>query len=469
MIDAVPLDAPKHPQDRQTWWGVRFLKKLYVQVIVAVIIGTLLGHFEPQFAQQLKPLGDVFIRAIKVVVTPIIFLTIVVGIATMGDMRRIASVGVKALIYFEVASTIALVIGMVVGNIWTVGAGINADPATLDSAAVAGYVTSAKSMTLVEFLVNIIPSTFVEPFVKGEILPVLFVAVLFGLALCKFGDKVKPFVGMLEQASAGLFGMVGIIMRFAPLGALGAMAFTIGKYGLGTLLNLGELVLAVYLVSILFVVIVLGGFLKLAGFSLWRVLSYFKDEILVVFAATSAETMIPRSIQKLERLGVKKDVVGLVMPTGFSFNMDGTAIYMTMATLFIAHATNIELSIGQQLTILFIMLFTSKGAAGVTGGGFIALAATIPTIGVLPVAGLTLLIGVDRFMAEIRAATNLTSNIIATLVVGRWVGAVDMAQANDMLARGPEADAVAEREQADEQPVRPVEQLRPVPANVATA
>jgi Na+/H+-dicarboxylate symporter len=433
MAGELPLDLDHAPQRS---FAVRWLSKLYVQVIIGVLIGTAVGFFEPQIAVALKPLGDVFIRAIKAIVTPIIFLTIVVGIATIGDMRKVASIGIKAIIYFEVASTIALLIGLAVGNLWPVGRGINADPATLDAGAVSTFVNKAHDVTLTDFFINIIPQTFLSPFVSGEILPVLFIAVLFGLALCKLGEKAKPFISLLETASYALFGMVNIIMRFAPLGAAGAMAFTIGKYGLGSLLELGQLVLAVYVVSILFVVLVLGSFLRLAGFSLWKVLSYFKDEILVVFAATSAETMIPRSMAKLEHLGVRKEVIGLVMPTGFSFNMDGTAIYMTMATLFIAHATNTELTLAHQLTILLIMLFTSKGAAGVTGGGFIALAATMPAIGVLPVAGLALLVGVDRFMAEIRAATNLTSNIIATLVVGRWVGAVDNERARSVLESG---------------------------------
>jgi len=429
---------------------LHWLSKLYVQVIIGVLIGTTIGYFEPQIAVAMKPLGDVFIRAIKAIVTPIIFLTIVVGIATIGDMRKVASIGVKAIIYFEVASTIALLIGLAVGNIWPVGRGINADPATLDAGAVSTFVQKSHDVTLVDFFINIIPQTFLSPFVSGEILPVLFVAVLFGLALCKIGDKAKPLISLLETASYALFGMVNIIMRFAPLGAAGAMAFTIGKYGLGSLLELGQLVLVVYVVSILFVVIVLGAFLRIAGFSLWKVLSYFKDEILVVFAATSAETMIPRSMAKLEHLGVRKEVIGLVMPTGFSFNMDGTAIYMTMATLFIAHATNTELTLWHQLTILLIMLFTSKGAAGVTGGGFIALAATLPSIGVLPVAGLALLVGVDRFMAEIRAATNLTSNIIATLVVGRWVGAIDNERAQSILDSGEMPD---EKQRAETVPI----------------
>lgn len=413
-----------------------YLSKLYVQVILGVIIGVVIGFVEPQFAQQLKPLGDIFVRAIKVIVTPIIFLTIVVGIAAIGDMRKVANVGVKALIYFEVASTLALLIGMLVGNLWPVGRGINADPASFDSTAVSGYVAQGaeENHSLIDFLINMVPKTFVEPFVTGSILPVLFVAVLFGLGLCKMGDRAKPLVDILDMAAHGLFGMVNIIMRFAPFAAAGAMAFTIGKYGFSTLLGLGQLVLAVYVVSALFVIVVLGGFLRLAGFSLWRVLSYFKDELVIVFAATSAETMIPRSMQKLERLGVQKETVGLVMPTGFSFNMDGTAIYMTMAVLFLAHATNTELTMGHQLMILFIMLFTSKGAAGVSGGGFIALAATMPAIGVLPVASIALLIGVDRFMAEIRAATNLASNVIATLVIGAWTGSVDKDRARAILS-----------------------------------
>ena len=410
--------------------------KLYVQVLIGVVLGILLGYADPAFAASLKPLGDAFIKAIKVVITPIIFTTIVVGIATMGDMRRIAGVGLKALIYFEIVSTLALIIGMSVGNIWPIGAGINADPNAFDPKAVASYVSGAQSVNLADFLLNIIPTTFLDPFAKGEILQVLFVAVLFGLALCHFGERTKPLVSMLDQVSAGLFGMVRIIMYFAPIGAFGAMAFTIGKYGVRTLLDLGQLVLSVYLVCILFVAIVLGGALRLAGFKIRKVLGYFKDEILFVFAATSAETMIPRSMEKLEGLGCKKEVVGLVMPTGFSFNMDGTAIYMTMGVLFIAHATNIDLSPAQQFIILFVMLFTSKGAAGVTGGGFVALAATIPAIGILPVGGLALLIGVDRFMAEIRAATNLASNIIATLVVARWTDSVDHARAMRLLDGG---------------------------------
>ena len=413
-----------------------FYRKLYVQVLIAVALGAALGYLYPELSTSLKPYGDAFVRAIKVVVAPIIFTTIVVGIAKMGDIRRVANVGVKALIYFEVASTLALIIGMIVGNFWKVGVGLNADPAAFDTKAVEAYAKVAKNVTMSDFFLSMIPTSFVEPFVKGDIMLVLFIAVLMGTALALAQSRGKPIVSFLDSASVALFGMVRIIMYFAPIAALCAMAFTVGKYGLKTLLDLGQLVASVYIVSVLFVVIVLGAFLRISGFSIGRVLNYFKDEILFVFAATSAETMMPRSMQKLEKVGVSKEVVGLVMPGGFSFNMDGTAIYMTMAVLFLAHAFNVELSIWHQLTVLFVMLFTSKGAAGVTGGGFIALAATLPVVDAVPVAGIALLLGVDRFMAEIRAATNLTSNIIATLVVGRWVGAVDMNVANAELQAG---------------------------------
>ena len=413
-----------------------FYRKLYVQVLIAVALGAIIGYADPSLSLSLKPYGDAFVRAIRVVVAPIIFTTIAVGIAKMGDIRHVAKVGVKALIYFEVASTLALVIGMAVGNFWKVGVGLNADPAAFDPKAVEAYAKLAKDVTMSDFFLSMIPTSFVEPFVKGDIMPVLFIAVLVGLGLSLAQARGKPMVAFLESASVALFAMVRIIMQFAPVAALCAMAFTVGKYGLRTLLDLGQLVASVYVVSILFVVIVLGAFLRLSGFNIFRVLNYFKDEILFVFAATSAETMMPRSMQKLEKLGVSKEVVGLVMPGGFSLNMDGTAIYMTMAVLFLAHAFNVELSIGHQLSVLFVMLFTSKGAAGVTGGGFIALAATLPVLDAVPIAGLALLLGVDRFMAEIRAATNLTSNIIATLVVGRWVGGVDITTAMDELRTG---------------------------------
>jgi aerobic C4-dicarboxylate transport protein len=418
-------------------------RKLYVQVLIALAIGVVIGAFYPALGVELQPLASAFIKAIRAVVVPIIFTTVVSGIATIGDMRKVGRIGVRALIYFEVVSTAALLIGLAIANLYPFGAGMNVDPATLDAKPFAGDVGAAKSLTLVSFLINIIPANFVGAVASGDILPVLFAAVLFGLALCQMGERAQPLVKLIDLATQGLFGIVRVIMYAAPLAALGAIAFTVGKYGILALTPMAALVGGVYLVSILFVVVVLGGLLQLAGLNLWRVLAYFKDEIIVVFCATSAETMIPRSLAKLEALGCPKEVAGLVVPAGFSFNTDGTAIYMSMAVLFIAHATNIELGFLQQLTILFVMLFTSKGAAGVTGAGFVALAATLPAVGdVLPIGGLVLLVGIDRFMAEIRAATNLTSNIIATLVIGRWVGAVDAERVNRAL-RGEDASGAA--------------------------
>ena len=424
------------PSERRTFarlgqGGFGVLRKLYVQVLIAVAAGVIIGVLDPGLGVALQPLGTAFIKAIRAIVTPIIFTTVVVGIATMGDMGKVGRIGLAALIYFEIVSTAALLIGLAVGNLIPFGAGMNVDPASLDAKAIAGDIAAAKSLGLVNFLLDIIPQSFVGAFTSGATLPVLFVAVLFGLALCQMGERAKPLIALFDLATHALFAIVRFIMYAAPLGALGAIAFTVGRYGLVTLRPMAGLVAGVYLVSILFVLVVLGGALSLARLPLWRVLAYFKDEIIFVFCATSAETMIPRSLAKLERLGCPKEVAGLVMPAGFSFNMDGTAIYMTMAVLFIAHATNIELSWTQQLAILFIMLFTSKGAAGVSGGGFVALAATMPVLGdTLPLGGLVLLLGIDRFMAEIRAATNLTSNITATLVIARWTGAVDAAAIN---------------------------------------
>jgi aerobic C4-dicarboxylate transport protein len=412
---------------------MRSFGRLYIQVLIGVAIGIALGYADPQLAISLKPFGDAFIKAIKVMVAPIVFTTVVVGIAAMGDIRRVASVGLKAIIYFEIVSTLALLVGMAAGNFWPVGAGMNVDPNTLDAGAVASYVTQAKSLTITDFLLNIIPTTFVDPFVKGEVLQILFVAVLFGLALCQVGERARPLIAILDQVAKGLFAMVRVIMYFAPIGAGAAIAFTVGKFGVKTLLDLGEFVFAIFAVCLAFIVVVFGFVLRLCGFRLLRVLGYFKEEILFVFAATSSEAMMPRCMEKLEELGCSKEVVGLVMPAGFSFNMDAAAIYMAMAVLFIAHATNIDLSMSQQFVMLFVMLFTSKGVVGVTGGGFVALAATMPAVGILPIGGLTLLLGVDRFMSEIRAAGNLISNIVATLVVARWTGAVDLAQAKRML------------------------------------
>ncbi|HUZ75576.1 MAG TPA: C4-dicarboxylate transporter DctA [Stellaceae bacterium] len=415
---------------------VSYLKKLYVQVLIAIALGVVLGHFYPHLGAAMKPLGFAFIHLIRAVVPPIIFLTVAVGIARMGDMRRVGVVGLKAIIYFEVVSTIALLVGVAVGNVLKPGAGMHIDPATLGTKSVAGYVTGAKSLTIVDFLSKMVPTNLVGDLAKGEIMPVLIMAVLFGFALCRMGARGARVVTLLDDFTQVVFGVVRIIMYLAPLAAFAAMAFTVGKFGFGTLASLGRLLASVYVTSILFVLIGFGLIARLFELRVWRIIRYFKDELIFVFSATSGEAMIPRAIAKLEAMGCSKEVVGLVLPTGFSFNMDGTAIYMTMGVLFIAQACDIHLGLGQQLAMLFVMLFTSKGAAGVAGGGFVALAASMPVLGVVPVGGLALLVGIDRFMSEIRAVTNLFSNIFATVVVAKWMGELDMAQADRVLAGG---------------------------------
>jgi Na+/H+-dicarboxylate symporter len=416
------------------------LGKLYVQVLIAIAVGILLGHFYPSLAVEMKPFSDGFITLIRAVVPPIIFATVAIGIAKMGDMRRVGVVGLRAIIYFEVVSTLALLVGLVVGNLLEPGAGLHIDPAHLDEKAIAGYVTSAKSLTIVDFLIKMIPSNMVGAVAQGDLLPVLVMSVLFGFALCHMGERGQRLVAVIDDFMHALFGIVRIVMYLAPLAAFAAMAFTIGKFGFGMLASLGKLLASVYLTSILFVLIGFGLTARLFGLRLLKILRYFKDELLIAFSATSGEAMIPRSIVKLERIGCSEETVGLVLPTGFSFNTDGTAIYMTMAVLFIAQATDIQLTIGQQLTMLFVMLFTSKGAAGVAGAGFVALAATMPALGILPVGGLALLLGVERFMSEIRAVTNLFSNIFATVVIARWMGELDDDRLRLVLDGDPDAD-----------------------------
>ena len=416
------------------------LGKLYVQVLIAIGVGILLGHFYPSLAVEMKPFSDGFITLIRAVVPPIIFATVAIGIAKMGDMRRVGVVGLRAIIYFEVVSTLALLVGLVVGNLLEPGAGLHIDPAHLDEKAIAGYVTSAKSLTIVDFLIKMIPSNMVGAVAQGDLLPVLVMSVLFGFALCHMGERGQRLVAVIDDFMHALFGIVRIVMYLAPLAAFAAMAFTIGKFGFGMLASLGKLLASVYLTSILFVLIGFGLTARLFGLRLLKILRYFKDELLIAFSATSGEAMIPRSIVKLERIGCSEETVGLVLPTGFSFNTDGTAIYMTMAVLFIAQATDIQLTIGQQLTMLFVMLFTSKGAAGVAGAGFVALAATMPALGILPVGGLALLLGVERFMSEIRAVTNLFSNIFATVVIARWMGELDDDRLRLVLDGDPDAD-----------------------------
>lgn len=412
---------------------------LYFRVLVAIAIGIVLGYFYPNVASQMKPLGDGFIKLIKMMIAPIIFTTVVVGIASMGDMKKVGRVGLKALIYFEVLTSIALVIGLIVVKIYQPGAGINADVASLDTKAIASYASQAKSLSTVDFLMNIIPNNVVDAFAKGEILQVLLFSILLGLALSAMGDKGKPVVKFLEEFSHALFGVIGMIMKLAPVGAFGAMAFTIGKYGIHTLISLGKLMAGVYTTSALFVFVILGLVAKFNGFSLWQFLKYIKEEIFIVLGTSSSESVLPRMMTKMEELGASKSVVGMVIPTGYSFNLDGTSIYLTMAAIFIAQATNVHLSLGQELTILAVLMLTSKGAAAVTGGGFITLAATLASMGgVLPVAGLTLLLGVDRFMSEARAITNLIGNGVATIVVAKWENEFDDAKARRILNPGKE-------------------------------
>ena len=415
------------------------LRKLYVQVLIAIAVGILLGWFDPGLGARMKPLSDGFILLIRAVVPPIIFATVAVGIAKMGDMRRVGVVGVRAIVYFEVVSTLALFIGLGVGNLLQPGAGLHINPASLDGKLVAGYVTGAKSLTIVDFLLKMIPHNLVGAVAEGQILPVLVMAVLFGFALCHMGERGQRLVTLIDDFTQVLFGIVRIIMYVAPLAAFGAMAFTVGKFGFGSLASLGRLLLSVYVTSILFVLVGFGLIARLFGLRVLKILRYFKDELLIAFSATSGEAMIPRSMVKLERIGCSEETVGLVLPTGFSFNTDGTAIYMTMAVLFIAQATDIHLSFGQQLTMLLVMLFTTKGAAGVAGAGFVALAATLPSLGILPVGGLALLLGVERFMSEIRAVTNLFSNIFATVVIAKWMGELDPIRMRAVL--DGEADA----------------------------
>ncbi|WP_293000538.1 dicarboxylate/amino acid:cation symporter [Nevskia sp.] len=403
-------------------------KLLYVQVIVAIACGALLGHFAPADATALKPLGDGFIKLIKMIIAPIIFCTIVSGIAGVQDLKKVGRVGGKALLYFEVVSTFALAIGLVVANLVKPGAGFNVDPATLDPKAIADYTTRAHDQSTVAFLLNIIPETFVSAFARGEILQVLLLGILFGFALAAMGERGKALLATIDDFTKAVFGVAGIIMKAAPVGAFGAMAFTIGKYGVDSLAQLGALIASVYGTSLLFVFVVLGAIAKLTGFSLLRFLGYIKEELLIVLGTSSSESALPRLMQKLEKLGASKSVVGLVVPTGYSFNLDGTNIYMTMAALFIAQAMNVELTLGQELTVLGVAMLTSKGATGVTGAGFVTLAATLQVIPTIPVAGMALILGVDRFMSECRALTNFIGNGVAALVIARWEGELDRGQ-----------------------------------------
>ena len=408
-------------------------QSLYFQVIVAIVVGVLLGHFAPAAGEAMKPLGDGFIKLIKMIIAPIIFCTVVVGIAGMEDMKKVGKTGGLALLYFEIVSTVALVVGLVIINLVQPGHGMHVDPHSLDTKSVAAYTGPGKMQGTVDFLLAVIPSTVVDAFAKGEILQVLLFSVLFGFALHRFGGRGTLVFDMIEKTSHVLFAIVGTIMKVAPLGAFGAMAFTIGKYGVGTLLQLGALMATFYATCLIFIFGVLGLIARAHGFSIWKFIKYIKEELLIVLGTSSSESVLPRMMAKMENLGARKSVVGLVIPTGYSFNLDGTSIYLTMAAVFIAQATDTPMTLTQQLTLLAVLLLTSKGAAGVTGSGFIVLAATLSAVGGVPVAGLALILGIDRFMSEARALTNLIGNGVATAVVAKWTGDLDTERMRKVL------------------------------------
>ncbi|RYG20141.1 MAG: dicarboxylate/amino acid:cation symporter [Caulobacteraceae bacterium] len=402
-----------------------FYRHLYFQVLIAIALGALIGHFWPDFGESLKPLGDGFIKLVKMVIAPVIFLTIVTGIAGMRDLGSVGRVAAKAFAYFLVFSTLALIVGLIIANIVRPGDGLNIDPATLNAGAVEQYATAAHESTIVGFLMGVIPDTLVSAFSTGNILQVLFVSILFGLALALVGERAQPVVDLFETLSLAVFKLVAIVMKAAPIGAFGAFAFTIGAYGIASIANLAALIVTFYVTAIIFVVGVLGLVGIANGFNILKLIRYLKEELLLVLGTSSSEAALPSLISKMERAGAAKSVVGLVVPTGYSFNLDGTNIYMTMAALFIAQALNIDLTIWQQITLLLVAMLSSKGAAGITGAGFITLAATLSVVPDVPVAGMALILGIDRFMSECRALTNFIGNAVATIVVARWEGELD--------------------------------------------
>lgn len=418
---------------------LKFYQILYVQVLFAIVVGILLGYFKPDLGQAMQPLGDGFIKLVKMIIAPVIFLTVATGIAAMSDLKKVGRVAGKAMLYFLVFSTLALIVGMVVSHIVQPGAGMHINPATLDQKAVSGYVAKAHDSTITGFLLNVIPTTIFSPFVGGDILQVLFVAVLFGIALAQVGERGKPVLNFLTALAQPIFKLVAILMKAAPIGAFGAMAFTIGKYGIKSIVNLAMLVGTFYATAVLFVVVVLGMVARYNGFSILKLVRYIREELLLVLGTSSSEAALPTLMQKMERAGCSKSVVGLVVPTGYSFNLDGTNIYMTMAALFIAQACDIPLSLGDQILLLLVAMLSSKGAAGVTGAGFITLAATLSVVPTVPVAGMALILGVDRFMSECRALTNLVGNATAAVVVARWEGELDKEQLHAALEGGAPA------------------------------
>ena len=454
---AVPdAGSPAPPPARKPLWT-----HLYFQVLVAIVLGAVIGHLFPSttgpdgvavkgLGEQLKPLGDAFIRLVKMIIAPVIFLTVATGIAHLRDVAKVGKVAGKAFAYFLTFSTLALIIGLVVANVVRPGAGMNVDPATLDTAAVSGYVSRAHESGVVAFLMNIIPETVVGAFAGGEILQVLFFAILFGISLAVIGERAQPVMTVLESVSEAFFKLVAILMKAAPVGAFGAFAFTIGRYGIESIVNLAALVATFYLTSILFVVVVLGLVARANGFSIFRLIRYLKEELLLVLGTSSSEAALPSLMQKLERAGCDKPVVGLVVPTGYSFNLDGTNIYMTLAALFIAQACGVDLSLVDQLLLLAVAMLSSKGAAGVTGAGFITLAATLAVVPTVPVAGMALILGVDRFMSECRALTNFIGNAVATIVVAKWERGLDREALDRALAGGPTPVTVGAAEADDD-------------------
>ena len=413
----------------------KIVSSLYFQVILAITIGICLGHVYPSLGADMKPLGDGFVKLIKMIIAPVIFCTVVTGIAGMESMKAVGKTGAIALIYFEVVSTLALIIGLCVVNVLQPGAGMNVDPSSLDASTISVYADQAQSQGIIPFLLDVIPASVIGAFAGGNILQVLLFAVLFGFSLHHIGEKGKPIFNIIDGFSQVIFGIINMIMKLAPIGAFGAMAFTIGKYGIGSLVQLGQLIASFYLTCLLFIFLVLGSIAKANGFSIVRFIAYIREELLIVLGTSSSESVLPRMLVKMEALGCKKSVVGLVIPTGYSFNLDGTSIYLTMAAVFIAQATNTPLDLFHQLTLLVVLLISSKGAAGVTGSGFIVLAATISAVGHLPLAGLALILGIDRFMSEARALTNLIGNGVATLVVARYCDQLDEATMQDALAK----------------------------------
>ncbi|MGO4283370.1 dicarboxylate/amino acid:cation symporter [Bosea sp. UNC402CLCol] len=403
----------------------KLYQQLYVQVLVAIALGIALGHFWPETGASMKPLGDAFIKLVKMIIAPVIFLTVSTGIAGMTDMQKVGRVAGKAMIYFLVFSTLALIVGLIVGNLIQPGTGLHISPASLDAKAVQSYAAKAHDSSVVGFLQNIIPDTIVGAFASGDILQVLFFSVLFGLALSMVGERGKPVLDFLQALTSPIFKLVAILMKAAPIGAFGAMAFTIGRYGIGSVANLAMLILTFYLTAAIFILVVLGAVARYNGFSIFALIRYIKEEILLVIGTSSSEAALPSLMEKMEAAGCKRSVVGLVIPTGYSFNLDGTNIYMTLAALFIAQAMDIHLPLGDQVLLLLVAMLSSKGAAGITGAGFITLAATLSVVPAVPVAGMALILGIDRFMSECRAVTNFIGNAVATIVVARWEGELD--------------------------------------------